>query len=1023
MSKVGKKKTDIKVEAYTNITPKGEKKDITKEALLDAYNPLASEAAWYEWWEKSGFFKANNDPNDKREKFVIMLPPPNVTGSLHLGHALTGSIQDALSRYHRMLGHNVLYLPGVDHAGIATQVVVEKKLMAEHSQTRHDLGREKFVEKVWEWKEKYGSRINHQLRKIGSSLDWSRECFTMDDNLSVAVKEAFVRLYERGVIFRENRLVNWDCKLKTAISNLEVDHLELEAKKIQVPGHDEKKWYEFGYIWSFDYQCEDDPNVRVTISTTRPETMLGDVAVAVNSKDPRWKHVHGKFLKHPFVDRRMPIIIDDELVDPQFGTGAVKITPAHDPNDFACGKRHNLPQVNIFTDDGKINENGGEFKGLMRFDARVEVLKRLTELGLFKERTPNKMALGICSRSGDVIEPMIKPQWYMNCNEFAARAVQHAKDNTLEILPEREQQTWYRWLENIQDWCISRQLWWGHRIPAYFVTLYEDTDKTKTLLESDRSVEKFWVVGRDEKEALNNALKRFEKELAQFGDKAADHITIEQDEDVLDTWFSSGLFPFSTLGWPNEQAPDFKKFFPNNLLETGSDILFFWVSRMVMMSLALTDKLPFSQVFLHAMVRDKDGRKMSKSLGNVIDPIDVIHGITLEELHKQLETGNLGAKEVERAKKLQKEQFPDGIPQNGTDALRFTLLNSSTKESRDINLDVMKVFYYRTFCNKIWNAVKFALQSLKDFVPTSFEEISHPNINQDLITFSDKWILSRLENSIKTSNDAFKNFEFSVYTNACYNFWLFEFCDVYVEASKPIMQVSGNETDEQRKRRRESQLVLYTCIEQGLRLLHPAMPFITEELWQRLPGRLEQTPKERESIMINAFPTERNWRNEKIENEMELVSKFVYGIRNVKASYNLTFKQKPTVYVRSSDDHMLQIIMNNILEIKTLAACGELKRIHDQVVPSGCAAFVVNEVMVEYIDLTGLIDFKAEHEKQLKKKNEMQKLLDNLQVRMSKDAYAKVPEKVKLEDAEKVKKYKGEIDELDKNIEDLKKLI
>jgi valyl-tRNA synthetase len=1007
---------------YVNITPPGEKKDITNEEMSEAYNPLAAEATWYDWWDKSGYFKANNDPNDSRKNFVIMLPPPNVTGSLHLGHALTGAIQDSLSRWHRMSGENVLYLPGVDHAGIATQVVVEKKLFAETKQTRHDLGREKFIEKVWEWKDKYGRRIVQQLKSIGSSLDWSRECFTMDENLSVAVKEAFVRLYDRGVIFRENRLVNWDCKLKTAISNLEVDHIDVDAQKLQVPGHDDKKWYEFGYIWSFDYPSEEDPNVRITIATTRPETMLGDVAVAVNSKDPRWQSLHGKYLKHPFVDRRIPIIIDDKLVDPQFGTGAVKITPAHDPNDFECGKRHNLPQVNIFNDDGTINENGGEFKGLMRFDARVQVLKRLTELGLFKERIPHKLALGVCSRSGDVIEPMIKPQWYMNCNEFAAKAVQLAKDNTLEIFPEREKQTWYRWLDNIQDWCISRQLWWGHRIPAYYVTLYQDTGKTTPLVDSDRSTSKFWVVGRDEKEALQMALKRFESELSQFGDDAVSHVLLEQDEDVLDTWFSSGLFPFSTLGWPNVESLDFKKFFPNNLLETGSDILFFWVSRMVMMSLALTDKLPFSQVFLHAMVRDKDGRKMSKSLGNVIDPIDVIHGITLEALHEQLIAGNLGEKEIERAKKLQKQQFKDGIPQNGTDALRFTLLNSSTKDSRDINLDVMKVFYYRTFCNKIWNAVRFALQSLKDFVPTSFEEISQPNIDQSLITFSDKWILSRLENCIKTATDAFTNFEFSVYTNACYQFWLFEFCDVYVEASKPVMYGAENETEEQRNRRRASQLVLYTCIEQGLRLLHPAMPYITEELWQRLPGRLEQTPKSHESIMINAFPTERGWRSEQVESDMELIFKVVHGIRQTKASYNLTYKQKPTIFIRSTDEKMLKTILDNALDVKTLSLSGELEHLTGDI-PSGCAAFVVNDQVVEYIDLTGFIDFQAELEKQSKKRDEKKKLLDNLQQRRQKAGYEKVPEKVRNDDGEKVSKYQGEIEELEMNIEDLKKVI
>ncbi|KAL0487709.1 valine tRS [Acrasis kona] len=1017
-----KKKTDIKVEEYINHTPKGQKKDVEKEPIAESYNPMAAEAAWYEWWEECGFFKANNDPKDDRPTFTIMLPPPNVTGSLHLGHALTVSIQDALSRWHRMKGDNVLYLPGVDHAGIATQVVVEKKLASESGQTRHDLGREKFVEKVWEWKEKYGSRIVRQLRRTGASLDWSRECFTMDQKLSEAVVEAFVRLHEKGLIFRANRLVNWDCKLKTAVSNIEVDKREFDVpKKIQVPGHDPKKYYEFGCIWSFDYECEDDPSQRMTIATTRPETMLGDVAVAVNSKDPRWTNFHGKFLRHPFIkDRRMPVIIDDELVSLDVGTGAVKITPAHDPNDFACGKRHNLPQINIFNEDGTINENGGEFAGMMRFDARVEVLKRLTELGYFKEKLPNKMAIGVCSRSGDIIEPYMKPQWYMNCDDVAARAVKASKDKTLRIIPEREESTWYRWLENIQDWCISRQLWWGHRIPAYRVSIFKDVEKTQQVPSEQ---EEEWIVAKSQEEALQKALSKYHSQLSQIEPDASKHsqyITLQQDEDVLDTWFSSGLFPFSTLGWPEDTSQDLSKFFPNNLLETGSDIIFFWVSRMVMMSLALTDKLPFSQVFLHAMIRDKDGRKMSKSLGNVIDPIDVIEGISLDALHEQLLVGNLGKDEIEKAKKLQKQQFPEGIPQNGTDALRFTLLSLSNKESRDINLDVMKVFYYRTLCNKIWNAVKYASGAIKDFEPISFEEMSRPEIDFTKITFSDKWILSRLENCITLCDEAMSNYEFGQYTLALYQFWLFEFCDVYVEASKPVLYA----TLEEQPNRRSSQLVLYTCLEQALRLLHPAMPFMTEELWQRLPGRNQHTPKHAESIMINEYPRAQGWRSVEVEQQMELVMKAVKGIRQLKSSYNLTHKHRPNLYVKSSDKQQLDHVMNNTLELITLSQCGSVTVLEDNKdAPTGCAAFIVSDQLVEYLDLTGLIDFAAEHAKQVKNRDQKSKFLSDLVTRMQGASYAKVPEKTRLMDQEKAEKYKGEIAELEKNIADLSKLL
>jgi valyl-tRNA synthetase len=658
------KKAAVERYDYVNTTPAGEKKDTSTE-MLPAYHPQAVEAAWDSWWTKSGFYTAAPEEAQKageEGRFVMVIPPPNVTGSLHLGHALTSSVEDCLTRWHRMHGRPTMWLPGTDHAGIATQTVVEKRLKKERGVSRHDLGREGFVKEVWSWKETYGNRITEQLRHLGVSTDWSREAFTMDDKLSVAVREAFVRLHEQGLIYRDNRLVNWCCTLRSAISDIEVEYIELEKRtKLAVPGHNPEMKYEFGCLTSFAYKVVgSETDEEIVVATTRPETMLGDSAVAVHPEDARYKHLHGRLLQHPFFpDRQIPVITDAELVDMSFGTGAVKITPAHDPNDFICGKKHGLKFITVISEDGKINENGGEFSGLLRYDARYAVTKALEEKKLLRGKADNKMRLGVCSRTGDVIEPLMKPQWYVRCGGMAARAAEASRSGELTILPEMHRSVWYHWMDNIQDWCVSRQLWWGHRIPAYRITVAGRAGGNE--LDSDN-----WVVARSEAEAAEIAARR-------FGVPVGD-ISLRQDDDVLDTWFSSGLFPFSTFGWPNEEHPDYKAFYPNTLLETGHDILFFWVARMVMMGLQLTGKLPFRTVYLHAMVRDKYGRKMSKSLGNVIDPMEVIYGCSLEELHQKIRDGNLPAKEVETAIKGQKLDFPDGIPECGADALRFGLL-------------------------------------------------------------------------------------------------------------------------------------------------------------------------------------------------------------------------------------------------------------------------------------------------------------------------------------------------------------
>lgn len=568
---------------------------------------------------------------------------------------------------------------------------MEKKLWREEKLSRHDVGREKFIEKIWEWKESKGGRIYHQLKKLGSSLDWDRVSFTMDPKLCKAVNEAFNQMHEKGLIYRSKRLVNWSCTLKSAISDIEVDKVEITGRTfLAIPNYTEK--VEFGVLVSFAYQVED-TNEEIVVATTRVETMLGDTAVAIHPNDSRYKHLHGKFVKHPFTDRRLPIICDD-FVDMNFGTGAVKITPAHDPNDYECGQRHNLPFITIFSDDGYIIGDYGEFTGMKRFDARKAVLNKLKELGLYKDTVNNAMVIPVCSRSKDIVEPLIKPQWYVKCDGMAQSAIDAVKNGDLKIIPENNTKIWYHWMEGIRDWCISRQLWWGHRIPAYLVRFKDASKAPKNVDE-----EYFWIVARDIDEAIKKAEEKFKIPKSEFD--------LHQDEDVLDTWFSSGLFPFSVFGWP-DNTEDLKLFYPTTLLETGHDILFFWVARMVFFGQTLLGKLPFKEVFLHPMVRDAHGRKMSKSLGNVIDPMDVINGITLEGLHMQLMDSNLDPKEIDKAKAGQKQDFPNGIPECGTDAMRFALCSYLT-QARDINLDILRVQGYRFFCNKLWNATKFAL--------------------------------------------------------------------------------------------------------------------------------------------------------------------------------------------------------------------------------------------------------------------------------------------------------------------------
>uniref|UniRef100_A0AAQ4QS90 Valine--tRNA ligase n=1 Tax=Gasterosteus aculeatus aculeatus TaxID=481459 RepID=A0AAQ4QS90_GASAC len=913
-------KKELGVITYSVPTAAGEKKDVISP-LPDSYSPQYVEAAWYPWWEKKGFFKP--EYGNPRGVFMMCIPPPNVTGSLHLGHALwlRHEITCFLSTMiFKMRGETTLWNPGCDHAGIATQVVVEKKLMRERGMSRHDLGRENFIKEVWNWKNEKGDRIYHQLKKLGSSLDWDRACFTMDPKLSYAVQEAFIRMHDEGVIYRSKRLVNWSCTLNSAISDIEVDKKELTGRTLlPVPGYKEK--VEFGVLVSFAYKV-DGSDEEVIVATTRIETMLGDTAVAVHPDDSRYQHLKGKMVLHPFCDRKMPIVFDD-FVDVSFGTGAVKITPAHDHNDYEVGERHNLAFINI------LDENGLLINGMKRFEARKTVLQALKDRGQFKEIKDNPMVVPVCSRSKDIVEPLLKPQWYVNCTDMGKQAADAVREGRLKIIPDHHLKTWFNWMDNIRDWCISRQLWWGHRIPAYFITVSDASVKPGEDVDGH-----YWVSGKSEEEAREKAAKRF--------NVSAERITLRQDEDVLDTWFSSGIFPFSIFGWPNE-TQDLNVFYPGTLLETGHDILFFWVARMVMMGLKLTGKLPFKEVYLHAVVRDAHGRKMSKSLGNVIDPLDVITGISLEV--EALKDYNLDPLEVEKAKQGQTSDYPNGIPECGTDALRFALC-AYTGQGRDINLDVNRILGYRHFCNKLWNAVKFAMKTLGDnFVPS--EKLCGDE------SVSDRWILSRLSAAVGLCDAGFKAYDFPTITTAIYNFWLYELCDVYLESVKPVFAKSEEDSTSQRLVCRQT---LYTCLEVGLRLLSPVMPFVSEELYQRLPRRRPHSDPP--SICVTSYPDTEEfcWHSAEVDRDMEFVMTVIKTIRSLRADYNLT---------------------------KTRADC---------------------EMTNGRFDGTGLIDVEKEVAKLMTKKGELEKQMEKLRGKMGKSDYKeKVPVKVQEQDAEKVR--------------------
>ena len=861
------------------------------------YEPHSIEQQCYQRWENDGLFKAKASGDPAQEPYCILLPPPNVTGSLHMGHGFQQTIMDVLTRYHRMKGDNTLWQVGTDHAGIATQMVVERQLNAQ-GKTRHDLGREAFVDKIWEWKEHSGGTITSQMRRLGTSPDWDREVFTMDENLSKAVTEVFVKLHEDGLIYRGKRLVNWDPVLHTAVSDLEVLNEE-----------------EAGHMWHMRYPLADGSG-SIVVATTRPETMLGDTAVAVHPDDERYQDYIGKEIKLPITGRLIPIIADD-YVDPEFGTGCVKITPAHDFNDYDMGKRHNLPMINIFTPDAKVNDEAPEaYRGLDRFDARKAIVEQLEQDGVLVKIDDHKLKVPRGDRTGAVIEPYLTDQWYVAIEELAKPAIEAVESGEIRFVPENWSKTYYQWMHNIQDWCISRQLWWGHRIPAW----YDDSGNI--------------YVGRDEAEVRSkNGLD--------------DSVALRQDEDVLDTWFSSALWPFATMGWP-EKTPELETFVPSSVLVTGFDIIFFWVARMIMMTKRFTGKIPFKDIYITGLIRDESGDKMSKSKGNVLDPIDLIDGIDLESLVAKRTSGMMQPQLAAKIEKRTRKQFPDGIHAYGTDALRFTFA-AMASTSRDINFDMGRVEGYRNFCNKIWNASRFVLMN------TETEDTGRDG-GELVLSLADRWIWAQFQQTLAEFEKAISEYRFDIAAQTVYEFTWNQFCDWYLELTKPVL--NNDEASDAEKRGTRHTLI--NVLESLLRLLHPLMPFITETIWERVAPLSALEVKDGDSIMVQPFPTvDTSKQDEQVLADIEWVKRFIVGIRNIRGEMDIAPSKPLSVLLRNAseeDERRLGISRTFIdrlarLEGVTLLAEGEEA-------PASATA-LVGEMEI-LIPMAGLIDKDAE---------------------------------------------------------------
>ncbi len=937
--------------------------DKTEPSLDKTYSPQEIEQPLYEHWEKQGYFKPNGDTS--KESYCIMIPPPNVTGSLHMGHAFQQTIMDTLIRYQRMQGKNTLWQAGTDHAGIATQMVVERKIAAEEGKTRHDYGRDAFIDKIWQWKGESGGTITRQMRRLGNSVDWERERFTMDDGLSNAVKEVFVRLHKEDLIYRGKRLVNWDPKLRTAISDLEVENRESK-----------------GSMWHLRYPLADgaktaDGKDYLVVATTRPETVLGDTGVAVNPEDPRYKDLIGKEVILPLVGRRIPIL-GDEHADMEKGTGCVKITPAHDFNDYEVGKRHALPMINILTFDGDIRteaevfDTNGEatdacsgaipeqFQGLERFAARKAVVAEFDKLGLLEEVKAHDLTVPYGDRGGVVIEPMLTDQWYVRTAPLAKVAIEAVENGEIQFVPKQYENMYYSWMRDIQDWCISRQLWWGHRIPAW----YDEQGKV--------------YVGRDEAEV------RRENNLG------AD-VALRQDEDVLDTWFSSGLWTFSTLGWP-EQTEALKTFHPTSVVVSGFDIIFFWIARMIMLTMHFMKdengkpQVPFKTVYMTGLIRDDEGQKMSKSKGNVIDPLDMVDGISLEELLEK-RTGNMMQPQLaEKIRKRTEKQFPNGIEPHGTDALRFTLA-ALASTGRDINWDMKRLEGYRNFCNKLWNASRFVLMN------TEGQDCGQ-NGGEMVLSLADRWILAEFNQTIKAYREAMDTYRFDLAANILYEFTWNQFCDWYLELAKPVMN-SGSEAE-----LRGTRHTLIEVLEALLRLAHPIIPYITETIWQRVKTLKGITA---DTIMLQPFPEyDASQVDEKALSDLEWIKQTIIAVRNIRAEMNIAPGKPLEVMLHGANAEAQRRVLENQSFIQSLARLSSLT-----LLPEGDKGPVSVTKLVEgaevLIPMAGLIDKATELERLAKEVAKLEAEIERIEGKLNNEGFvARAPEAVVAKERERM---------------------
>lgn len=945
-----------------------------KFEMEDRFDPSAVEQALYKHWEEQGYFKPNENPN--APSYCIAIPPPNVTGSLHMGHAFQQTLMDTLIRYHRMQGDNTLWQAGTDHAGIATQMVVERKIAAEEGKTRHDYGREAFIEKIWDWKAYSGGTISQQMRRLGNSIDWERERFTMDDGLSDAVKEVFVRLHEEGLIYRGKRLVNWDPKLHTAISDLEVENKESK-----------------GSLWHFRYPLANgektaDGKDYLVVATTRPETMLGDTAVAVHPEDERYQSLIGKTVILPLANREIPIIADD-YVDREFGTGIVKITPAHDFNDYEVGKRHQLPMVNVltlnadireqaevFTWEGKPNEHyqadiPERYRNVERFAARKQIVAEFDSLGLLEEIKPHDLKVPYGDRGGVPIEPMLTDQWYVSVKPLAEVAIKAVEDGEIQFVPKQYENLYFSWMRDIQDWCISRQLWWGHRIPAWY-------DEQGNI-----------YVARNEAEVRQKY-------------QLSDDIKLKQDEDVLDTWFSSGLWTFSTLGWPNN-TKDLQMFHPTNVLITGFDIIFFWVARMIMFTMHFIKdengkpQVPFRTVYVTGLVRDENGAKMSKSKGNVIDPLDMIDGIDLESLVAK-RTGNMMQPQLAaKIEKATRKEFPEGIVAHGTDALRFTLA-ALASTGRDINWDMKRLEGYRNFCNKLWNASRFALMNING------KDCGYGDNKEMELSLADRWILAEFNQTVKTFRQALDQYRFDIAATTLYEFIWNQFCDWYLELTKPVLN-SGSEIQQ-----RGTRHTLITVLEQILRLAHPIIPFITEEIWQKVKGLVNI---DADTIMLQPFPQfDANLVDEQAINEINWIKELIVNVRNIRSEMNIAPSKALDVLLRHLTEEEINCLNNNLSLIKTMAKLESINILSsDEEAPLAVTKLLGNAELL--IPMAGFIDKQAELARLTKELNKLQQEVQRIENKLNNENFvAKAPEAVIAKEREKMQGYLDGLDKL-----------